>query len=133
MLAILFAFLVAFGEALLIVGLFVPLTTVLVWLSALIGLGEMTFLPVFAATVAGAIAGDALSFLAGVHWKQQIRKFRPFSRYSALMDKGEQFILVPAADRGGCAWHFGWSAKAAEVALLGGCFEITIKCHKWRP
>lgn len=32
-----------------------------------------------------------LSFWAGVHWKQQIRTFWPFSRYSALMDKGERF------------------------------------------
>lgn len=92
MLAILFAFLVAFGEALLILGLFVPSTVVLVGLGTLIGLGKMAFLPVFAATVAGAIAGDALSFWAGVHWKQQIRTFWPFSRYSALMNKGEQFI-----------------------------------------
>ena len=92
MLAILFAFLVAFAEALLILGLFVPSTTVLVGLGALIGLGKMSFLPVFAATVAGAIAGDTLSFWAGVHWKQQIRTFWPFSRHSALMDKGEQFI-----------------------------------------
>ena len=92
MLAILIAFLVAFGEALLILGLFVPSTVVLVGLGTLIGLGKMTFLPVFAATVAGAIAGDALSFWAGVHWKQQIRTFWPFSRYSALMDKGEKFI-----------------------------------------
>lgn len=92
MLAILFAFLVAFGEALLILGLFVPSTTVLVGLGALIGLGKMAFLPVFLATVAGAIAGDALSFWAGVHWKERIRTFWPFSRYGALMDKGESFI-----------------------------------------
>jgi membrane protein DedA with SNARE-associated domain/membrane-associated phospholipid phosphatase len=91
-LAILFAFLVAFGEALLIIGLFVPSTVVLVGLGTLIGLGKMAFLPVFAATVAGAIAGDALSFWAGVHWKQQICTFWPFSRYETLMDKGEQFI-----------------------------------------
>ena len=91
-LAILFAFLVAFGEALLILGLFVPSTVVLVGLGTLIGLGKMAFLPVFAATVAGAVAGDALSFWAGVHWKQQIRTFWPFSRYGNLMGKGEDFI-----------------------------------------
>ena len=91
-LAILFAFLVAFGEALLIVGLFVPSTVVLLGLGTLIGLGKMAFLPVFAATVAGAIAGDGLSFWIGVHWKEQIRSFWPFSRYGALMAKGEQFI-----------------------------------------
>lgn len=91
-LAILFAFLVAFGEALLILGLFVPSTVVLVGLGTLIGLGKMAFLPVFVATVVGAIAGDALSFWAGVHWKQQIRTFWPFSHYGGLMDKGEAFI-----------------------------------------
>lgn len=91
-LAIVFAFLVAFGEALLILGLFVPSTTVLVGLGTLIGLGKMAFLPVFLATVAGAIAGDALSFWAGVHWKEQIRTFWPFSRYTALMAKGEDFV-----------------------------------------
>jgi len=91
-LAILFAFLVAFGEALLILGLFVPSTVVLVGLGTLIGLGKMPFQPVFAATVAGAIAGDALSFWAGVHWKERIRGFWPFSRYSALMDQGERLI-----------------------------------------
>ena len=63
----------AFGEALLIVGLFVPSTVVLVGLGTLISLGKMAFLPVFAATVAGAIAGDALSFRAGVYRKQLIR------------------------------------------------------------
>ena len=63
-LAILFAFLVSFGEALLIIGLFVPSTVVLVGLGTLIGLGKMALPPVFAATVVGAIAGDALSFWA---------------------------------------------------------------------
>ena len=73
-LAILLAFLVACGEALLILGLFVPSTVVLVGLGTLISLGKMAFLPVFAATVAGAIAGDALSFWAGVYRKQLIRR-----------------------------------------------------------
>ena len=91
-LAVLFAFLVAFAEALLILGLFVPSTTVLVGLGTLIGLGKMAFLPVFAATVAGAIAGDALSFWAGIHFKDRIRTFWPFSRYGALMAQGEQFV-----------------------------------------
>lgn len=92
LLAILFAFLVAFGEALLIVGLFVPSTVVLVGLGTLIGLGEMAFLPIFVATVIGAIAGDALSFWLGVHYKEQIRSMWPFSRYLVLMEAGERFI-----------------------------------------
>ena len=92
MLAVLFAFLVSFGEAMLIIGLFVPSTVVLVGLGTLIGLGKMAFLPVFAAAVTGAIAGDALSFWAGLHWKERIRAFWPFSHYGALISRGEQFI-----------------------------------------
>ncbi|MFZ1468320.1 MAG: phosphatase PAP2 family protein, partial [Paracoccaceae bacterium] len=91
-LTVFIAFLVAFAEALLILGLFVPSTTVLVGIGTLIGLGKMSFLPVFAATVLGAIAGDALSFWAGVHWKDRIRTFWPFSRYTDLMAKGEGFV-----------------------------------------
>ena len=91
-LAVLIAFLIAFGEALLIVGLFVPSTVVLVGLGTLIGLGKLAFAPIFAATVAGAIAGDALSFWAGVHWKGRILTFWPFSRYTVLMTQGEQFV-----------------------------------------
>lgn len=91
-LAVLFAFLTAFGEAMLILGLFVPSTMLLVGLGTLIGLGKMAFLPVFIATVAGAIVGDAVSFWAGVHWKDRIRTFWPFYRYEALMHRGEDFI-----------------------------------------
>lgn len=90
--AIVFAFLVAFGEALLIVGLFVPSTVVLVGIGTLVGLGKMPFLPVFAAAVLGATLGDALSFWAGVHWKDQIKGFWPFSRYKVLIETGESFI-----------------------------------------
>lgn len=91
-LALLFAFLMSFGEALLILGLFVPSTVALAGLGTLIGLGKMALLPVFAATVAGAIAGDALSFWAGKHFKDRILTFWPFSRNGALMAQGKQFI-----------------------------------------
>lgn len=91
-LAVLFAFLFAFGEALFILGLFVPATPVLLGLGALIGLGKVAFLPLFVATVLGAIAGDALSFWVGKHWKGRLRTLWPFSRYGSLMTKGESFI-----------------------------------------
>ena len=46
--AIIVVFLIAFGEALLIIGLFVPSTAVLVGAGILVGSGHLPFWPVFA-------------------------------------------------------------------------------------
>ena len=57
-LALIIIFLIALGEALLIIGLFVPSTAVLVGAGILVGTGHLDFWPVMVATTAGAIAGD---------------------------------------------------------------------------
>ena len=56
--AIAIIFLIAMGEALLIIGLFVPSTAVLVGAGILVGTGHLAFWPVFLATAVGAIVGD---------------------------------------------------------------------------
>lgn len=60
-LAILILFLVAFGEAMLFIGLFVPSTPIMIGAGALVGLGKLGLFPVLIASALGAIAGDALS------------------------------------------------------------------------
>lgn len=85
----------------------------------------MAFLPVFAASVAGAIAGDGLSFWAGVHRKDRIRTFWPFSRYGALIDKSEQFI----ARHGGKSIFIvrvipGVKAVVPKIAGMMGMFSV---------
>ena len=50
------AFLIAMGEALLIIGLFVPSTATLIAIGGLVGLGKLPFWPVFIATFLGAVA-----------------------------------------------------------------------------
>ncbi len=85
-------FFVSLGEALFIVGLFVPSTVVLIAAGGLIGGGKLPFLPVLIFASAGAIAGDALSFWVGHHYKGRLRSLWPFNRYTSLLDKGEAFF-----------------------------------------
>ena len=85
-------FFVSLGEALFIVGLFVPSTFVLIAVGALVGAGKLPFLPVLILASAGAIVGDALSFWVGHHFKGRLRSVWPFRRYAALLDKGEAFF-----------------------------------------
>ncbi len=85
-------FLVAFGEALLIVGLFVPSTTVLVGAGTLIGVGELPFWPIFLATILGCIAGDSVSYWFGWRYGERIRGLWPFSKYPQVLIQGESFF-----------------------------------------
>ncbi len=90
--AIVIIFLIAFGEALLIIGLFVPSTVVLVGAGTLVGTGHLPFWPVFLATVIGAIAGDQISYWAGRLFGERLKSYWPLSRYPALVAKGEDFV-----------------------------------------
>jgi undecaprenyl-diphosphatase len=90
--AIVIVFLIAFGEALLIIGLFVPSTAVLVGAGMLVGTGHLEFWPIFLATVIGAILGDQLSFWAGRLFGERLKTMWPLNRYPALVARGEDFV-----------------------------------------
>ena len=90
--AIAIIFLIAFGEALLIIGLFVPSTAVLVGAGVLVGTGHLPFWPVFLATVIGAIAGDQVSYWAGRLYGQKLKTLWPLNRYPQLVARGEDFM-----------------------------------------
>ncbi len=90
--AIVIVFLIAFGEALLIIGLFVPSTAVLVGAGMLVGTGHLGFWPVFWATASGAILGDQLSYWAGRLFGERLKTMWPLNRYPALVSKGENFV-----------------------------------------
>ncbi len=86
-------FLIAFSESLAIVGLFMPGVVLMFGIGTLVATGMMGFWPTFWLAVAGAIAGDGLSFWLGYHYKEQLRGYWPFNRYPELFGKGEQFFL----------------------------------------
>jgi membrane protein DedA with SNARE-associated domain/membrane-associated phospholipid phosphatase len=79
------AFLVSAGEALPIIGLFSPSTVVLVGIGGLVGLGKVSFWPVFIATILGATIGDATSYWAGRIYKERLVEIWPFSRHHELL------------------------------------------------
>ncbi|MEJ2621049.1 MAG: bifunctional DedA family/phosphatase PAP2 family protein [Candidatus Thiodiazotropha sp.] len=85
-------FLVAFSESVAIFGLLVPGVVAMFGFGALIATGTLQFWPVFWWAVAGAIAGDSLSFWLGRHYKDSLRQLWPFSRYPGTLHRGISFF-----------------------------------------
>lgn len=91
-LAGLICFLAAMGEALFIIGLFVPTTVVLVGAGTLIGLGKLDPMPLFIWTTLGATAGDAISYWIGYAFKDKIKSMWPLRNYAHMIESGEEFF-----------------------------------------
>ena len=85
-------FLVSMGEALLVIGLFIPSTAVLVGAGALVGSGKLDFWPVMIATLLGCIMGDQISYWAGRFYGDKLRLLWPLKNYPHLLAKGEDFV-----------------------------------------
>lgn len=87
------AFILAFGESLVVVSLFFPATFVLVGLGALIAAGGAPFMPVWAAATLGAALGDAVSYWLGHHFKDRAPRIWPLRNFPGLMTRGERFFF----------------------------------------
>lgn len=87
-----FIFTIAMSESLLVVGLIVPGFLLMVGFGALIATGHLEFWPTTLIATAGAIAGDGVSFWLGQHYKQQLQRMWPLSRYPTLIHQGTQFF-----------------------------------------
>jgi membrane protein DedA with SNARE-associated domain/membrane-associated phospholipid phosphatase len=85
-------FFVSMGEALLVIGLFIPSTAVLVGAGALVGSGKLDFWPVMIATLLGCILGDQISYWAGRFFGERLRVMWPLKNYPHLLAKGEDFV-----------------------------------------
>lgn len=90
--ALLFVFLTAFSESLLIVGLIMPGAAFMIGFGALIALGALPAGPAVLAAILGAITGDSLSYWLGGHYKQTLKNRWPFSAYPGLIERGENFF-----------------------------------------
>lgn len=91
-LAGLICFLAAMGEALFLIGLFVPTTVVLVGAGTLVGLGKLDLLPLLVWTSLGATAGDAISYWIGWTFKDKIKSMWPLNKYTSAIESGEDFF-----------------------------------------
>ena len=85
-------FLVAFSESVAVFGLLVPGVVVMFGIGALIATGTLSFWPVFWWAVAGAVAGDGLSFWLGHHFQDRLHQFWPFSHHPASLQRGVAFF-----------------------------------------
>lgn len=90
--ALVIIFLISMGEALLIIGLFVPSTAVLVGAGVLVGTGHLGFWPVIIATAVGCIVGDQISYWAGRLFGERLKTMWPLHLYPQLVAKGEDFV-----------------------------------------
>lgn len=113
--SVLFIFLVAIGEAVFILGLFVPSTPVLLLVGGIIATGKLPFWPIYLAAVIGAVIGDAISYTVG-HWlKDRIRTVWPFRNYLHLIDRGEVFF----AKHGGKSVFIGRFIPGVKAVVPG--------------
>ncbi|RZA17042.1 MAG: DedA family protein, partial [Lysobacteraceae bacterium] len=82
-------FLIAFCDALAVVGIVVPALPLLFAVGTLIGLGHLDGPYALLCAALGAFAGDALSYWIGHRWGASMRGLWLFRRYPQLLDRGE--------------------------------------------
>lgn len=85
-------FLVSMAESLAIVGLVVPGVAIMFGIGAMIGAGSIDFTSALVWAVAGAVAGDGLSFWLGRHYKEKLKEIWPFTRFPASLTRGVAFF-----------------------------------------
>jgi membrane protein DedA with SNARE-associated domain len=85
-------FLIAFCDALAVVGIVVPALPLLFAVGTLIGLGHLDGPYALLCAAGGAFAGDGLSYWIGYRWGPAMRGLWLFRRYPGLLDRGEQMF-----------------------------------------
>ena len=83
---------VAFAESLAVIGTFIPAAIVLFCAGVLIGHGSLAWLPTLAIAVAGAVAGDALSFEAGRQPRMRERALALARGRARWIDRAEDLV-----------------------------------------
>jgi len=82
-------FLVAFCDAVIVLGIVVPALPLLFAVGTLIGLGHINGPYAVTSAAVGAFVGDGLSYWIGRRWGPQLRTRGPFARYPQWLERGE--------------------------------------------
>ena len=85
-------FLISLSESLALVGLIVPGTVIMFGVGAIVATGSLGLTPVLLLAAAGAVAGDGISYWLGHHYREELRRIWPFSRYPGMLKSGETFF-----------------------------------------
>jgi membrane protein DedA with SNARE-associated domain len=115
-------FLLAFGESLAFISLFLPAWAALVGIGALIMAGNINFWPVWIAASIGAALGDWLSYWIGHKLEYSVQKVWPLSKHPGLIARGEAFIKKWGVAAIFIGRFFG--PLRASVPLVAGIFEM---------
>jgi membrane protein DedA with SNARE-associated domain len=91
-LAFITIFLLAFSEAVPVIGTIVPGSTLILAISALATTADITPWSPLIAAVLGAIAGDSFAFWLGHRYHRQILKGWPLNRFPRLVQRSAEFI-----------------------------------------
>ncbi|MDG6348134.1 VTT domain-containing protein [Luteimonas sp. 8-5] len=118
-------FLIAFCDALAVVGIVVPALPLLFAVGALVGLGHVSGPYALVCAALGALAGDALSFWIGRKWGPQLREHWPFRRYPQLLDRGEALFRKHGAKSLLIARYVG--AVRPFVPAVAGMLRMPLK------
>ena len=115
-------FLLAFGESLAFISIFVPGWAALVGIGALVGTTDISFWSIWVAGAVGAALGDWLSYTFGYYFKDRVGTFWPLYKYPQMLERAETFVQkwgVPGIFIGR---FFG--PLRAFVPLAAGVFEM---------
>ena len=85
-------FLAAFLEAVPVLGSFIPGSTLILGLSALIATGDLSLIAVFASAIGGAVAGDGLAYGLGHRYPGRVLGLWPLNYYPSIVEKSEAFF-----------------------------------------
>ena len=85
-------FALALAESLAVVGLAVPGAALMIAAGALVALGALDFWPTLLLAVAGAIAGDGISYWIGRRYRERLRAMWPLRRHPAWLARGEDYF-----------------------------------------
>ena len=114
--------LAAFAESLAVVGVMVPGVMIMLGAGALIATGDLQFWPTCLSAVAGAIAGDGLSYWIGYRYRDRIRGAWPFRRHPEQLDRGIAFFERHGAKSVVLGRFFG--PVRAIVPLVAGIMRM---------
>lgn len=118
-------FLMAFCDALAVIGIVVPALPLLFAVGTLIGMGHIDGPYAVVCAALGAFAGDGLSYWLGHRWGPSMREHWLFRRYPALIDRGEQLFQKHGAKGIVIARFVG--AVRPFVPAVAGMLRVPLK------
>ncbi|HEU0204844.1 MAG TPA: VTT domain-containing protein [Burkholderiaceae bacterium] len=90
-------FVTALAEALVVVGLFVPAAPIMFGVGALVASGALDLWAALGWAVAGAVAGDGISYWLGHRYRDELRNLRPLRRRPEWIAHGESYFRCHGA------------------------------------